>query len=36
MRARPQAQRKGKGSQKVTGYVGGGERVDVVIVGECK
>jgi len=35
-RARPQAQRKGKRSQKVAKKVGGGERFDLIIVGESK
>ena len=34
MRASPPAQRKGTRSQKVAGNVGGGERFDLIIVGE--
>jgi len=33
-RARPQAQWKGKRSQKVAKKVGGGERFDLIIMGE--
>ena len=36
MRARPQAQRKGKRSQEVAENVGGGEMFDLIIVGESK
>ena len=34
MRAKPQAQRKGKRSQKVSEHVGGGERFVLIIMGE--
>jgi len=34
MRARPQAQRKGKRSQKVAEHVGGGERFVLIIMDE--
>ena len=36
VRAKPLAQRKGTRSQKAAGYVGGGERFGLIIVGESK